>query len=136
MPIKWRRLRSSIFSIFLFLGLASRVEAQQTITFDIDRLAHAIAVAETGDCTAGVGLSKHNCHSINSRKGYLTFESRDAEYVYWKAMWLRVYGDHFPSWQEAKKYTANPDPYRWYCVVKIKYGLLCSAKTIARLRPA
>jgi hypothetical protein len=92
---------------------------------DLDRLAVAVSYAETSGCTAGTALSKNNCHGIfgfqNGKYGALTFNSTDESFEQFKEVWMRSYGDRFPTLEDAKRYTSGPGE-RWLGVVKVVYG--------------
>lgn len=92
---------------------------------DLDALAYAIAIAETSNCTAGTGKSKNNCHGIfgvtNGKYGPRTFLSTADSFAEFKRMWLRVYGDRFPTLADAQKYTANEGTY-WLRTVTVAYN--------------
>ena len=118
-------LSSESFSAIVPVAVAASPQ------FNIDLLARAVAQAETSNCTAGVGLHRNNCFSINSKDGYLYFNTPADSYTAFKAMWLRVYGAHFPTWDDAKKYKCGPrnmdcigvgPPNDWYRIVKYVYS--------------
>lgn len=93
---------------------------------DLDKLARAVAVAETSNCTTGMGLTKNNCHGImrwtNGKRSGRVFATTSESFTYFKSMWLRLYGDRFPTWDDAKRYTGNPHPSDWYGTVKLIYN--------------
>ena len=89
---------------------------------DLDKLSRAVAVAETGNCTAGVGKSKNNCHGIRGKKGFLVFKSPAASHAHFKAMWLRVYGDRFPTPADAKTYVGTSGAAGWLKTVTAVYN--------------
>lgn len=93
---------------------------------DIRKLAHAVAIAETSGCTAGVGISKNNCHGITECTargcGFKTFSTTEESYIAFEKIWLNGYGNRFPTMADARRYTDNPDPYRWYGVVQTIYN--------------
>jgi len=93
---------------------------------DLRKLAHAVAVAETSGCTAGVGVSKNNCHGITecSASGcrFKTFATTEESYVAFERIWLNGYGNRFPTIEDAIRYTDNPEPHRWYNVVTTIYN--------------
>jgi hypothetical protein len=72
--------------------------------YDINRLAYAVAVAESGDCTAGKSLRTNNCHSI----GEAVYESPAESYAAFTALWRLSYGDTFPDRETAHKYVVGP----------------------------
>lgn len=92
--------------------------------FDIDKLAYAIAIKETQNCKTGTGRAhKNNCHGITDGNGdFATYGSPAESYVAFKEMWLRKYGDHFPTEKEAILYSSNPDVFDWLKVVASVYN--------------
>jgi len=89
---------------------------------DIERLAYAVAIAETSNCTAGTGKSRNNCHGIKFKKGgFRVFESPEHSYDEFMAMWLRVYGDRFPTLADAKRYSGSEGTH-WLRTVTIAYN--------------
>ncbi len=94
----------------------------------MDRLAHAIAVAETGDCTTGMGVTKNNCFGImewpawNSYKRTgKTYLNKEEAYEDFKRIWTSYYGGRFPTWNDAVKWTGNDNPSVWLNNVKEAY---------------
>lgn len=91
---------------------------------DIDRLAYAVAVAETSNCTAGTGRSKNNCHGIfgvtNGQYGPRTFATTDQSFEEFKKLWLTKYGDRFPTLQDAQRYSGGPGD-SWLNRVTVAY---------------
>jgi hypothetical protein len=92
---------------------------------DLDRLAYAVAVAETSNCTKGTALSKNNCHGIfecvKGKCGPKRFANTAQSHEAFKELWMRAYGDHFPTLADAKKYSGGPGD-TWLNRVKIAYG--------------
>lgn len=81
--------------------------------FDLDRLAIAVAQHETADCTKGVGVTHCNCHGIRQNGAFVRFDSRAASYHSFKLNWLKHYGDHFPTFADAVKYSGNDRADAW-----------------------
>ncbi len=93
---------------------------------DIRKLAYAVAMAETENCTTGTGLSRNNCHGIrgcsNGQCGFKTYDSPAESYADFESIWLRVYGNRFPTREDAKKYVAS-EATDWYkTVTAVYYG--------------
>lgn len=125
-----------IFLLSLFVPI---VLAQEPLTFDVpskpdgkdwtiqlpavdtDKICRGIAVAETSGCTAGVALSKNNCHGIGGPGGFQTFNSFEESQAACIDLWNRKYGD-YPTMADARLYTDNPNPTRWYSVVTHYYN--------------
>ncbi|MDB4978960.1 MAG: hypothetical protein JWM56_1146 [Candidatus Peribacteria bacterium] len=75
---------------------------------NIQKLAHAVAVAETSDCTTGTGRSHlNNCFGIRGKNGFVKFASKEESYAYFEEMWLRKYCDCFPTLAHARRYSAE-----------------------------
>ncbi len=91
---------------------------------DLDRLAYAVSIAETSHCTAGTGLSKHNCHGIiECNKGACAikrFATTNESFLAFKKLWMKAYGDHFPTLDDAKRYSGGPGD-TWLERVTIAY---------------
>lgn len=86
-------------------------------TYDIDKLAKAIAIAETNNCTKGVGLTYNNCHALmewdsqgirHPRK----YDYPEESYEDFKEIWTKYY-DAFPTYEMAQRYTGNDSPDTW-----------------------
>lgn len=88
---------------------------------DLDKLCTAIAVAETSGCTAGVGLSRNNCHGLKASGQFRTFASPQESQAACIDLWTRKYGS-FPTREMAKRYTGNDSPDRWLSVVTAVYN--------------
>mgnify|MGYP000316899234 CR=1 FL=1 len=92
---------------------------------DIKKLAHAVAVAETSNCTRGTGVSLNNCHGITSCKGGKCsprpFASTQESFQTFEKLWLEKYGDRFPTINDARRYTATDGEW-WLNTVKVAYG--------------
>jgi len=73
--------------------------ATPALSFDLDKLAHAVALAETGGCTTGSAVSKNNCFGImqwdsagnRSLKAYASHEESFADF---KRIWSSFYGEY------------------------------------------
>jgi hypothetical protein len=92
---------------------------------DIVKLAHAVAVAETGGCTQGTGVSKNNCHGIfgcqNGVCGPKTFATKEESYAEFQRIWINGYGDRFPTLKDAQKYTYSEGS-QWLNTVRLVYN--------------
>ena len=92
--------------------------------FSIDRLAYAIAQAETQDCTTGMGVTKSNCFGLmawpNGVRTGKTYSSKEESYEDFKRVWTKHYGG-FPTWYMAQRWTGNDNPVVWYNNVKKYY---------------
>ena len=93
-------------------------------TLDLDRLAYAVAMAETGDCTKGAGLSRNNCFGLMSWKNgvrYLrTYKTKEESYIDFKKTWSKYY-KRFPDMALARTWTGNQTPKEWLANVSYHY---------------
>lgn len=109
-------------------------------TVDLDKLAKAVAVHETGDCTAKVGSALYNnCHGFRRSGRFLRFKNKQESYEYFEDLWTRNYGGGMPTaalatayvcgWEHLKKAgTGTPCeggvPMAWLSSVLRKYDTL------------
>ena len=84
-------------------------------------------MAETNDCTKGMGLNNkfNNCFGIMTwsrgfREGK-TYRSKEESYEDFKKIWIKFYGNHFPTWNDAAKWTGNDNPNNWLKNVSYYY---------------
>jgi len=93
--------------------------------YDIDKLAYAVAMAETGNCTKGYGKTRNNCFGImswpNGRRTAKWYDSPEDSYNDFKRIWSEYYGS-FPDYQMAKKWTGNDHPAIWLANVTEIYN--------------
>ncbi len=91
---------------------------------DIKKLARAVAVAETQNCTTGVGATRNNCFGIKGVEDgvyqFRTFATPEASYEEFERIWLRAYGDRFPTIADARRWTAS-DGQQWLGIVATVY---------------
>jgi len=91
---------------------------------NINKLAQCVAVAETSNCTTGMGVTRKNCHGIMTwKRGFRegrTFNSTEESFIAFKELWLRVY-KVYPNLALAKKYTGNDNAQRWLNIVNQCY---------------
>lgn len=98
--------------------------------FDLDRLARAIATAETGNCTKGYGKSYNNCFWIKSgrtapcpkigKSKMCIYEKPEDSYEAFKKIW----GTHYkimPNLRLAKRWTWEDHAVRWLANVNRFY---------------
>ena len=92
---------------------------------DLERLAYAVSVAETANCTKGSGVSKNNCFGImewpNGERQLKWYNTTQESFDDFKRVWLRGYGGRFPTLADAKKWTGNDRSKIWLQTVKEKY---------------
>lgn len=99
--------------------------AAPVANFDIDKLAYCVAVAETNNCTKGMGITKNNCFGImywpNGKRTGKTYLTRDDSYADFKRIWLKSYKT-FPTYSMAVKWTGNDNAQRWLNIVTNCYN--------------
>jgi len=118
------RLRATLCTTGKAEFCLTKPQALQAKNVDIRKLAYAVAVAETKDCTTGMGVSKNNCHGIfgcvEGKCGPREFASKEDSYLEFQRLWLEKYGDRFPTLADAKKYTYSPGK-TWLKTVRLVY---------------
>ena len=92
---------------------------------DLDKLALAVATAETQNCTTGMGVTRNNCFGIMTwargfREGK-TYASKDESYDNFKQIWTEKYSGGYPSHYEAKRWVGG-DPTTWLKNVAASYN--------------
>lgn len=91
---------------------------------DLDRLSYAVAMAETGDCTKGMGVTKNNCFGVmhwpNGKRTGKVYDSKADSYADFKRIWQKSYGG-FPTLAMARKWTGNDHPEKWLAIVRQYY---------------
>lgn len=97
---------------------------QSAQEFDLDKFARAVAMAETGNCTRGMGLSKNNAFGIMTwERGFRegrTYEKCEDSYIDFKQIWTDHYGG-FPTQSMAKRWTGGDDTSTWLENVSFYY---------------
>ena len=97
---------------------------------DLDKLARAVAMAETGGCTKGTGLSKNNCHWIKSGNTYKCkspkgtmchFDTKEESYIAFKVIWARWYKT-LPTIKQATVWTGADKADHWRRIVFDEYN--------------
>lgn len=92
-------------------GTMEYCDLPQAKNVDLQRLAYAVAVAETSNCSKGTGVSKNNCHGImecnRSSCSAKTFANTTQSFIAFQKLWLRAYGDRFPTLADAKRYSGG-----------------------------
>jgi hypothetical protein len=89
---------------------------------DLDRLASAVASAETGGCTTGIALTHKNCFGLRAHGEYRTFASFADSFAAFKDVWHRLYGDHLPTMDDAKRYVGDGPADTWLKNVLTAYN--------------
>ena len=92
---------------------------------NLNKLALAVAVAETENCTTGTGVSKNNCHGIFQCTAGgcapIHFASKEDSFRAFKSLWMRSYGNRFPTIADARRYVGS-DAVEWYQTVVEVYN--------------
>ena len=101
--------------------------------FDLDRLARAVAMAETGNCTKGYGKTYSNCFWIKSGKTapcpkvgknkMCIYEKPEDSYKAFKVIWAKWYKWH-PNLISAQRWTGHDNAVRWLSHVNHHYEKL------------
>lgn len=99
-----------------------------TLGYDLDKLAKAVALHETGDCTAKLGAATvNNCFGImawsNGQRYFKRYKTKEDSYADFKRIWSSYY-QKFPDLKLAKRYSGNDRPYQWLANVKHFYASL------------
>jgi len=93
--------------------------------FDIDKLAYAVAMAESGDCTKGAGAKRNNCFNImrwdNGIRSIRYYNTKEDSYKAFKELWTRAYGG-YPTYTQAVKYTGNDNAKNWLNIINFYYN--------------
>lgn len=98
---------------------------------DLDKLAYAVAMAETSGCTKGYGSSYNNCFGIKNgntapcpkvgRNRMCIYERKEDSYAAFKKIWAKWYRT-YPTRALASKWTGNDHPDRWLRAVNQYYN--------------
>lgn len=110
----------------------SQVEKKENIDlwYDLDKLAYAIAMAETKDCTLWYGKEYNNCFGIKRwntvlceniwRNSMCIFETKQQSYEAFKKIWTTHYKS-YPTYNLASIWTWNDSPIEWLNNVNFYY---------------
>ena len=83
-------------------------------SFDLDKLAYAVAMAETQNCTTGCGISKNNCFGIMTwDRGFReckAFDTPEDSYADFKRIWSSYYSGGYPTWNDHLKWVGYDSP--------------------------
>lgn len=108
----------------------SKKEIVEVVPVDLDKLAKAVAMAETTGCTKWTALSKKNCHGIKSwntypckspKKAMCAFASHEESYEAFKVIWAKWYKT-FPTRKQAVVWTWSDNADRWLAHVTLYYN--------------
>ena len=108
-------------------------EVKIDTSFDLDRLARAVAIAETGNCTKGYGKTYNNCFWIKNGKTapcpkigkskMCIYEKPEDSYKAFKIIWSKWYKTH-PNLISAQRWTGHDNAVRWLSHVNLHYNKL------------
>lgn len=95
---------------------------------DLDKLARAVAIAETSNCTEGYGVVYNNCFGIKNgntvpcekigRSNMCIYEKPEDSYEAFKIIWSRWYKNNPPTLANAKTWTGDDRSKTWLANVK------------------
>lgn len=75
---------------------------------DLDKLSRAVAMHETGNCTAKVGSAIYNnCHGFKTASGWLKFDDPKESHEKFKSLWIKSYGGEMPDLRLATAYVCG-----------------------------
>ena len=103
--------------------------------FDLEKLAHAVAFAETGHCADGTAIKRNNCHGIMAWKKVFDketkknttvrypryFRSTQESFDEFKRIWAKSY-KRYPDINLAIKWTGNDNAHVWLSNVNTYYN--------------
>jgi hypothetical protein len=97
----------------------------------LDRVAYAVAMAETKNCTLGYGKQYNNCFGIKSgntapcskvgRNRMCIYDKPEESYEAFKKIWVKWYGGGLPTREAAARWTGNDSPRTWINNVNFYY---------------
>ena len=106
------------------------VQKQWDSEFDINRLAYAVAMAETKDCTLWYWKTHNNCMWIKHwntvpcpwvpKMAMCKFETKEDSYEAFKTIWTKWYGE-YPTYNLAHKWTWGDRVNNWLNIVAFYY---------------
>lgn len=105
-------------------------EVKIDTSYDINKLAKAVAIAETGNCTKWYGKSYNNCFWIKhwntapcpkiGRSRMCIYEKPEDSYEAFKIIWSKWY-KWPPNLRTARRWTGNDNATRWLSHVNLHY---------------
>ena len=100
-------------------------------TLDLDKLSHAVAFAETHNCTKGYGKEYRNCHGIKNgntapcpkigRNRMCIYETAEESHAAFKKIWAKWYKT-YPNLRLASIWSGNDRPRGWLQAVDNYYN--------------
>lgn len=106
-----------------------KIKESISTPLDLDKLAIAVSVAETGGCKDGTALKRNNCFGImqwdkQGRRSPKYYKTKEESFVDFKRIWSNPkgwYKGRFPDEFLASKWTGNDNPQSWLKNVKSVY---------------
>lgn len=105
-------------------------EVKIDTSYDLDKLAKAVAIAETGNCTKWYGKEYNNCFGIKNgntapcpkigRSKMCIYEKPEDSYEAFKIIWGKWY-KWPPNLRTARRWTWNDNATRWLSHVNLHY---------------
>ena len=99
--------------------------------FDIDKLAFAVSMAETWNCSQWIWPKYNNCFGIKNwntapcEKVWVNnmciYNTPEESFEAFKKIWVAVYGGKYPTYNDAVRWTGNDKPDNWLYIVKTYY---------------
>lgn len=102
-------------------------EAMPDVTtgLDLDKLAYAVSMAETGGCKDGTAIKRNNCFGIMSwpsgKRTPKWYNTQQESFEDFKRIWAKSY-KRFPDIVLARKWTGNDKPQQWLKNVTYHYN--------------
>lgn len=100
-------------------------------SYDLDRLAKAVAIAETGNCTKGYWKTYNNCFWIKNwntapcpkigKSKMCIYEKPEDSYEAFKKIWEKWY-KWKPNLKTAQRWTGHDNAVRWLSHVNLHYN--------------
>lgn len=106
--------------------LENHPEAKSLPGVDLDKLAKAVAMHETANCTKG-SARFNNCFGIKYAGKFARYATKEASYADFKRIWSKptgYYRGQFPTLALAKKYSGNDRASIWLKNVSHFYSSL------------
>lgn len=92
---------------------------------DLDKLAYAVAMHETKNCTVGNSASRNNCFWImqwdkKGKRSFKSFSTKEESYEAFKTLWAKHY-KWLPTKAKARRYSGNDRADIWLANVNYYY---------------
>jgi len=84
----------------------------------MQKLAMAVAMHETKNCTLGVGATHNNCFGIRKWNGtkldWARYNSKEEAYIDFKEIWGRMYGTTIPTLANSIRWSGDDRAVAWH----------------------